>query len=117
MDHFGVFVHHMVFDMYIFTDGGSRKDDAVFDHGTLFDHTATSDNGILNGSLDETAVRHNRIFHICGIKILCRTGIVGPGINGPFIIKKILSGLKVDQRDICVIVTLEISNGSKISSV
>ena len=91
MDQFGVFVYYLIFHIDIFSDYRVRKDHTVFNHSACFDHTASSDYRILYGSFDEASIGNNRILYAGAFKILGRTGIIGPGINGPVITEKALT--------------------------
>ena len=93
------------------------KNYTVFDHGILVNNAATAENGILNGSLHLTAVGNDRVADLGGFIIVSRTGIIGTGINWPFRIEQSFCSFDVDQRDICVVITVKVSNGCKISSV
>ena len=117
VDDLGMLVDYVVFDMDTLADGCGREDDAVFDDAALFDDASSSDDRVLDGPLNETSIGDHRILHICIIEILGRAGVISPGVDGPFIVEQISCGLKVDQRNICVIVTLEICNGCKVTSV
>ena len=97
MDDVGVFIHHVIFDMYILADHCGGQDNTVFHHSALFDGASPADDRVLNGSLNQAAVGYDGVFHIRIVKILCRAGVVGSGINGPFVIKEILRGFEIDK--------------------
>ena len=103
--------------MCILADNSMSKYNTVLNHGTWFNLAATSDNRILYSSLDQTSVGDNRILNICSLKILSRAGVVGSGIDRPFRIEQSVCCLEVDQRDVCVVVAVEICDRSKVTSV
>lgn len=103
--------------MCILADNSMSKYNTVLNHGTWFDLAATSDNRILYSSLYQTSVGDNRILNICSLKILSRAGVVGSGIDRPFRIEQGICCLEVNQRDVCVVVAVEICDRSKVTSV
>lgn len=54
MDQSCVFINHETVHMYILSDGNARKDHAVLNYSARFDHTSTSDDGVL----DSSSIRH-----------------------------------------------------------
>ena len=117
MDQSCVFINHETVHMYILSDGNARKDHAVLNHSARFDHTSTSDDGVLDSSLDQTSVGDNGILNVGSFEILCRTGVIGSGIDRPVFVKQPCGCLEIDQGDVCVIITLEIRNGCEVSTM
>ena len=114
---FRPFVNYLVFQMNVLADRGVGQNHAVFHNGALLDLAASADYTVFYGALNETAVGYNRILDLRSVKILSRAGVVGSGVNRPVRIEKALSRLKIDQRDISVIIALEIGNACEIASV
>ena len=113
VDDLGPFIHYLIFKMSILADNSMRQYNAVFNDSTGFDLASTSDNGVFDCSFDQTAIGDNRILDRCTFQILSRAGIIGSGINWPFRIEQCICCLEVDQRDICIVVAVEICNRSK----
>ena len=67
-----MFINHHVFYMYAFSDYYICRDHAVLYNSARFDDTASSDDGILDGSLDQASVGHNRGGYLAAVKIFCR---------------------------------------------
>lgn len=51
MKDFDHLVYYLILYMYALTDFSTGKNHTVFDHGILVNNAATTENGILNGSL------------------------------------------------------------------
>ena len=111
VDDLGPFIHYLIFKMSILADNSMRQYNAVFNDSTGFDLASTSDNGIFDCSFDQTAIGDNRILDRCTFQILGRAGIVGFGINWPFRIEQSFCSFDVDQRDICVVITVKVKIG------
>ena len=73
MKDFDHLVYYLILYMYAFTDHSTGKNHTVFDHGILVDNAATTENGILNGSLHLTAVGNDRVADLGGLIIVSRT--------------------------------------------
>ena len=93
------------------------KDHTVLDNSTWFDLAATPDYTIFNSTFDEATIGNNRIFNVCSVKILCRAGVSGSGVDGPVIAEQSFCCFDVDERDVCIIITLEVCKRCKITSV
>ena len=78
-----MFVHNKVLYANAFSDDHVGRDDAVLYDRAGLDNAASSNDGIFNSSLDETAVGYNRRSHLTAFKILCRAGIVRTGVDRP----------------------------------
>ena len=61
MKDFDHLVYYLILYMYALTDFSTGKNHTVFDHGILVNNAATTENGILNGSLHLTAVGNDRV--------------------------------------------------------
>ncbi len=113
----GTLIHNLVLDVGIFSDQRSRKDHAVFHNRPLLDHASASDHGIFHGSFDQASVGDNRILHATVLKVLCRAGIIGTCIDRPVLVEEACCHLAVNQRQVRVIITLEIRDRCKISAM
>ncbi len=85
----GMLVYHEIFNMDTLSDDYIGIDDTILNNCSFFDDTATSDNRILNSTLDQAAVGNNGRFHFASIKILGRAGIICTCIDRPVIMEKI----------------------------
>ena len=117
MDNPGPFIHNLILNVCILTNYSMSKYNTVLNDSTRFDLAATSDYGVLYGSFDDAAVGDNGILNICSLKILSRAGIVGSGVDWPFRIEQSLSSLDIDQREVCIVITVKVSDRCKVSSV
>ena len=117
MKDFDHLVYYLILYMYALTDFSTGKNHTVFDHGILVNNAATTENGILNGSLHLTAVGNDRVANLGGFIIVSRTGIIGTGINWPLRIEKCLCSLDIDQIHIGIVIALEICDGSEEAAV
>ena len=65
------------------SDDNISGDYTVLYNCAWFDDTASSDDRILNCTLDQTAVGDNGRCYLAALKILCRAGVVGAGVDRP----------------------------------
>ena len=79
MKDFDHLVYYLVLYMYALTNFSTGKNHTVFDHGILVNDAATTENGILNGSLHLTAVGNDRVADLGGLIIVSWTGIIEVG--------------------------------------
>ena len=111
------FVNYLIFDVSVLSYYSMGKDHTVLDNSTWFDLAATPDYTIFNSTFDEATIGNNRIFNVCSVKILCRAGVSGSGVDGPVIAEQSFCCFDVDERDVCIIITLEVCKRCKITSV
>ena len=118
MDDLNVLIYNLTVNGSIFADICTRKDDTVAYYSAFLDHASTSDYGMLDGTFDQTPVGYNGVLYIRGLEVLSRAGVVCPCVDGPIlIVKQAGSRLQIDQRQVSVIETLKICNGSEEASV
>lgn len=117
MDDAGVFVHDLIFQIYIFPNFGFGKKHTVFDDSAFFDDTSAADHGILNSTLNETAVADDRTFHIGSVEILGWAGVVRFCVDRPVLIEEALYIFEIHQSEVGIEITLQISDGRKISAM
>ena len=109
MDDFGPFVHYLILEMCIFPDNSMGQYNTVLNDCTGLDLTATTDNRVFYGSLDHAAIGDNGILDSCAFQVLGRAGIVGSCVDRPFRIEQTFCSFDIDQRNIGIVITVEIS--------
>ena len=107
VDDVGVFIHYVIFDMYILADHCGGQDNTVFHHSALFDGAATPMMEFSMVPSIRQPLDTMECFTSASSKYCVGAGVVGSGINGPFVIKEILRGFEIDKREIRVIITLK----------
>ena len=84
----------------------SAGDHAVLYNSARFDDTASSDDGILDGSLDQASVGDTtEEVYLAAVKIFCRAGVVGACIYRPVFVKQVHCVLQIDQSHICLVIS------------
>ena len=113
-----MFVHDLIFQIYIFPNFGFGKKHTVFDDSAFFDDTSRRNHGILNSTLNETAVADDRTFHIGSVEILGWAGVVRFCVDlrrSSF--EEALYIFEIHQSEVGIEITLQISDGRKISAM
>ena len=96
-DHSRVFVDYHVFDMDVFSDHNVCGDHAVLYNGARFDDASSSDDGVLNASVDEAAVGNNGGCYFTVIEVLGRAGVVRTCVDRPVRAEEVGCVLQVDE--------------------
>ena len=122
MDFLGVndvspLIYNGVFDMHAVLNGGVGQEDGVSDNGALLYYNATADDGIFNRSLDQTTVTDKGIGNLGTLEILCRAGVGGPGIDGPFCSEQVAGNTIVQKFKRCIEVVVKTCQCSEVASV
>ena len=106
-----------IFNANTLFNGGVSQDDGILDHGTLLDGYATANDGILNGSFNETAVTYKGIGDLGTFKVLCRAGVCGSCVDGPFCSEQVAGHIVVQKFKRSVEVIIQACQCSKVASV
>ena len=103
--------------MDIFTDHTAAQHDTVADHSALFDDAAAANDGILDRTLNHTAVGNDGVADLSRVIIMRRAGIIRTGVDRPVLMEEVLRGLVIDQGHIRIIIALEVGDRSKESAM
>lgn len=117
VDDFSPFVDNLIFKVNIPADDRMAQNNAVLYNCALADLYIPADDGILNRTLDITAVGHHGTPDGRAGKVVRRAGIGCNRIERPFGNEQILHIIVIEQGEIRVHIALEVIDRRKIASV